>query len=270
MARDVDIVIEAVGSNPFLPFAAAVIDTTFYERAKKIRNLTRTLRSIRCGADGNLDPNIDALLAEIDKATGGDMGRIGALCLYGNSNGSGLILGVAKALQGRNAPKATYIAVGDLTMMPFGRDPPIKGIGNLQPLNGPTISFGLAVVGGLTSRAIPPSVSDGTPPRIADPGVFADKRENYFTVEGNRARVFSQSPAGADNWWWTSTQLFGEVHGEIPGWTQLRKTTVSSGSVLARGPGSIDEGHHDNLCAISLKAMQDEAGLALGTFVTKL
>src|SRR5207253_1121206 len=120
------------------------------------------------------------------------------------------------------------------------------------------------------SRAIPPSVSDGTPPRIADPGVVADKLENYFTVEGNRARVFSQSPAGADNWWWTSTQLFGEVHGEIPGFTPIRKTTTSSGSILARGPGSVDEGHHDALCGIAMTAMQHEAGLALGTFVTKL
>ena len=276
MARDIDIVIESAGSNSFLPLTAAGIDTAFYERAKKIRNLTRTLRSIRSGASPDLGPDLKTLVAEIDKATGGDAGRIGALCLYGDSNGSGLILAVAKALQDRGAPKATYIGLGDLTMMPFGRNPPVPGIGNLQPQNPPSISFGLDaglginLLGVLIAKGLPPSVSDGQPPRIADPGITADKRENFFTVQGNRARVFSASPAGASNWWWTSTMNFGEVHGEIPGWTNIPRTTVSGGSLLLRGPGSVDDGHHINLCGQAMKAMQNEAGLALGTFVTKL
>jgi hypothetical protein len=270
MAGDIDLVIESLGSNSFRPLGTAGINTTFYDRAKKVRNLTRTLLSISCGADGDLDPNLKDLLAEIDKATGSNMARLGAICLYGTSNGSGLMLAVAKALQGRQAPKITYIGVGDLTMIPFGRNPPVPGIGDLQPVNAPTISTGLAVVGGVFSRAIPPSVADGVPPRIADPRIDADVRENYFTVQGNRARVFSQSPNGADNWWWTSTQNFGEVHGEIPGWKQIPKTTVDNGSVLARGPGSIDENHHDQLCGLALKLMREEAGIALGNFVTKL
>ena len=147
------------------------------------------------------------------------MARIGALCLYGSSNGSGLILAIAKALQDRGAPKATYIGLGDLTMMPFGRNPPVPGIGNLQPTNLPQVRLGLQVnpVSRPFALLLPPSVKDAPPPRIPDPGVFADKRENFFTVEGNRARIFTQSPAGTDNWWWTSTQNFGEVHGEIPG-----------------------------------------------------
>lgn len=273
MAGDVDVVIESLGSNSFRPFGTAGIDLTFYERAKKIRNLTRTLLSISCGADEDLDSNHKDLLAEIDKATGKNRARIGAICLYGTSNGSGLMLAVGKALQGSGAPKITYIGVGDLTMMPFGRKPPVPGIGDLQPLNAPAVGFGLSAnpVAGLGSRlGLPASVSDLAPPRIADPGIDADVRENYFTVQGNRARVFSLSPAGANNWWWTSTQNFGEVHGEIPGWKQLPKTTTDQGSVLTRGAGSIDENHHDQLCGLALKLMRSEAGLALGNFVTKL
>src|SRR5262249_5412551 len=143
------------------------------------------------------------------------IGRASAICLYGTSNGSGLILAVGKALQGSGAPKITYIGVGDLTMMPFGRSPPVPGIGDLQPVNAPQVGLGLSAnpVAGLGSRlGLPASVSDLAPPRIADPGIDADIRENYFTVQGNRARGFSLSPAGANNWWWTSTQKFREVH----------------------------------------------------------
>lgn len=269
--RDIDIVIESAGSNSFRPFSEPGINRTFYDRATKNRNLTRTLRSIRCGASADLGPDLKELLTEIDNATGGDMGRIGALCLYGTSNGSGLILAVAKALQGRSAPKATYVGLGDLTMIPFKRSPPVPGIGDLQPIDAPEISFGLRATNvGLTAKVLPPSVKDAPPPRIADPGVVADRLENYFTVQGNRARIFSSSPAGSPSWWWTSTQNFGEVHGTIPGWTNIPRTTVSEGSILVRGPGSVDEGHHDNLCGIAMRAMQHEAGLALGTFVTKL
>lgn len=269
-ARDVDIVIQSNGSNSFQPLGEAGVNTTLYDRAKKIRNLTRTLRSIGCGADPDLDSNLRDLLAEIDTATGGDLKRIGALCLYGVSNGAGLVLAVAKALQLKGAPKATYVGLGDLTMMPFGRNPPLPGIGSLQPVSAPDVSFGIrAMRGGVVlAWSLPPSVSDAPPPRIADPGVVGDKLENYYTAEGNRARIFKSSPAGAGSWWWTSTQHFGEVHGEVPGFSNIRRTTVSNGTILARGPGSIDEGHHDNLCGLALLAMRHEAGLALGGFVT--
>lgn len=278
MASDVDIVIESRGSNPFLPLSEAGIESSNYERVIRNRNLKRKLRSIGCGANplGDLAPDLKALLAEIDKETGGDVTRLGAICLYGDSNGSGLMLAVAKALKDRGAPKPIYIGLGDLTMMPFGRNPPVPGIGTLQPINPPGISFGLDVAlginlpGVLIAKGLPPSVSDGPPPRIIDPGVDADTRENYFTVQGNRARVFSQSPAGASNWWWTSTMNFGEVHGEIPGWTNIRKVTDSNGSILTRGPGSVDEGHHIDLCGKALRAMQFEAGQALGRFAAKL
>lgn len=60
------------------------------------------------------------------------------------------------------------------------------------------------------------------------------------------------------------------VHGEIPGWDNIPKTTTGDGSILVRGTGSIDEGHHDNLCGIAIKAMQHQAGIALTTSVSKL
>ena len=273
---DIDIVVQSLGSNPFRPFGTAGIDTEFYERAKKLRNLDRKLLSISCGADADLGPNLKELMTEIEKATGGQMQRIGALCLFGDSNGSGLILALAKALQQRGARRANYIGLGDSTLMPFGRNPPVPGIGNLQPINRPQISLGLDAVSGinivgvLVAKGLPPSVSDGEPPRIANPGVEADSLENYFTKEGNRARVFSSCPAGSSNWWWTSTMNFGEVHGEVLGWKNIPRTTISDGTILLRGPGSIDDGHHVNLCKIAMAAMRHEAGLALGKFVTAL
>lgn len=271
MARDVDIVIESLGSNPFLPLGKAGIDTALYDGAIKRRNLKRTLLSISCGAR-ELDSDHKALLAEIDKATGSDVQRIGALCLYGDSNGAGLVLAVAMTLQRRGAPRATYIGLGDLTIMPFGRRPPVPGIGSLQPTNAPQVSFGLKVnpISRPLAIPFPPLVRNGDPPRIADPGVVADKRENFFTAEGNRARIFTLSPAGADDWWWTSTMDFGEVHGEIPGWNNIRRTTVSNGVPLARGQGSIDDGHHIALCGMVIKSMRFQAGLELGGFITRL
>lgn len=272
VARDIDIVIEAIGSNSFRPIRDAELDTTFYERAKKIRQLKRTLLGIRCGAEADLASNLKDLLAEIDGATGNQLGRIGALCVYGTSNGSGLVLALAKALQDRGAPKPTYLGLADLPMMPFGRNPPVPGIGNLQPVNRPEVSFGIgAQLVPLGGKLIPPSVAHAPPPRINDPGVDAGKRENFFTRQGNRVRLFSQSPAGRLSWWWTSTMNFGEVHGEVGGWTNLERTTSAGGPVLGgRGPGSIDENHHDQLCGLALKEMQHHAGLALGEFVTKL
>ena len=277
--RDIDVVIESAASNSFLPLGLSSVDLTFYARAVKIRNLKRTLLNIGCGslgqgADaGDQSGNITDLVAAIDKATGGDMQRIGALCLYGTSNGSGQTLGLALTLQKRGAPKATYVGLGDLTLMPFGRNPPVPGIGNLQPVNAPRVSFGTGINPFATLKAfgLPPNVDDNDPPRIFDPGVVADILENYYTHAGNRMRVYAQSPAGANNWWWTSTQTFGEVHGEIPGsWKNKRLATISDGSILNRGPGSVDEGHHDSLCGQARLAMSHEAGIALGNFVTKL
>lgn len=270
MPGDIDIVIESPGSNAFRPFSTSGIDTSFYDRAKQIRNLNRTLHSIRCGnTGGEINPLIKEMVAEVEKLTGGNLKRIGALCLYGTSNGSGFILGLAKALQARGAPSATYVGLGDLTLMPFKRDPPIDLIGNLQPINRPEISMGLRVTNPGLGHGLPPNITAGRPPRIADPGVVGDTLENYFTIQGNRARVTGNSPFGT-GWWWFSTQKFGEVHGEIEGkWINHERMTTSSGSILVTGPGSVDEGHHDDLCGKAILEMHGAAGLALGKFITK-
>src|SRR5262249_35783917 len=204
--------------------------------AVKIRNLKRTLLNIGCGTqspNGDFDPNVKELMAEIDKATGNDIKRIGAVALYGTSNGSGQTLALAMALQKRGAPPPVYIGLGDLTMMPFGRSPDVKDIGNLQPINLPNVSLVTAVFKGGPSRlGLPPRVADDDFPRIRDPGLAGDLLENYYTRLGNRMRIYTQSPAGADNWWWTSTQNFGEVHGEIEGdkWKNISMATTSEGS----------------------------------------
>jgi hypothetical protein len=277
MARDVDIVIQALGINEFKrPFGVSGTNLTQYNRALQARNLKRTLLNLNCGsqnANGDFDPNIKELMAEIDKATGNDVKRIGAVALYGDSNGSGQTLALAMALQKRGAPKPVYLGLGDLTMMPFGRDPTIRDIGNLQPINMPNVSLGTAIFLGATSRlGLPPQVADNDFPRIRDPGVVGDLMENYYTRGGNRMRIYTQSPAGADNWWWTSTQNFGEVHGEIEGgnWKNIVKATTSEGSILTRGPGSIDEGHHVDLCGQAMREMQFKAGEALANFVRTL
>ncbi len=273
MAGDVDIVIQSQGGPSFQPLdikndvsidptKGAGIDTTAYERVKKNRNLTRPpLLSIHCGADGDdLATNRDALLAEIDKATNNQNGRIGALCLFGTSNGCGVILALAKALQKRSgAPKCIYIGLGNVTMIPFKRNPPVVDIGDLQPINCAKGFLRIVEVftGRLSRVGVPPSVSDAPPPTIIDPGVVADTRKNLFTVAGNRARVVGRSPAGLFSWWWAadSTMKFGEVHGEIPGWTNLpRKST-----------GSDDFAHHFNLCEnIAIPEMRSDIAKGAG------
>lgn len=263
MARDIDIVIESLGSNSFRPFGTASVDTTLYDQAKANRKLTRTLHLISCGA-GDIGANVQEMRTEIDKLTGSQLGRIGALCLYGTSNGAGFILELAKQLQGR-APKPAYIGLGDLTLMPFGRNPPLPSIGDLKPINDPDVSFGLSVLGG---HVLAPQVFKNRP-RIANPGVVADQLENYFTTQGNRTRVSGSRPGGT-GWWWFSTQNFAEVHGEVDGWHQNERTTTSNGSQFVTGPGSVDEGHHDDLCGKALKEMRVDAGIALGKFVQAL
>lgn len=278
MARDIDIVIESSASNSFRPFSTSGIDLTGYNRLVKVGNLSRKLVNIRAGSVGRRDSsdlsgNINSLAVEVDKAIGADMSRVGALVLYGTSNGSGQTLGLAKELQKRGAPRATYIGVGDLTLMPFGRQPPVPGIGDLQPFNAPRISAFRAInpFASLKSFGLPPNVDEDDFPKISDPGVQGDILENYYTRAGNRMRFYSQSPAGQNTWWWTSTQSFGEVHGEIDGggWKNIVLTTTSDGSELARGPGSVDEGHHDSLCGQATQTMNFKAGDALRLFVAK-
>jgi hypothetical protein len=265
MARDIDIVIQSAGGKNFQPFFSPEIDASGYERVKKGRNLTRTLITIGCGAGSDPGPDRDQLLGKIDEATGNSNSRLGAICLFGTSNGCGLILALAKALQKRSGtPKTLYIGLGNVTMMPFGRDPGVPGIGNLQPQNLPQVSLGLSAnpIAGLRSRLGSfPSAKDLPPPRIADPGVDAQIRKNFFEVQGNRVKVFTLSPAGRDNWWWTSDMTFGEVHGEIPGWNNIPKTTTATS----------DFNHHVELCEkIAIPEMKHDIALELINFVTNL
>lgn len=268
MARDIDIVIESLGSNSFRPFGKANVDTKLYDQVKANRNLNRTLHLISCGAE-EVNADVKGMRTELDKLTGGDLGRIGALCLYGTSNGAGFTLTLAKLLKGTAAPKPAYVGLGDLTLMPFGRKPPLDGIGDLKPVNDPELMFGLGVVtvGGHVP-GLAPQVRRNRP-RIDSPGIVADQLENYFTTEGNRARVSANRPGGT-GWWWFSTQNFAEVHGEVDGWHSNERTTTSIGSTLVTGPGSVDEGHHDNLCGKAIKEMRVEAGIALGKFIVAL
>lgn len=107
MAGEVDVVIEALGSNAFNPIGSSGINRKSYEAAVKLRRLQRTLLDISCGADPDLAPNVTDLVRRIDNAVGSQMSKLGCICLYGTSNGSGLILALAKALMDRNAPKIT-------------------------------------------------------------------------------------------------------------------------------------------------------------------
>src|SRR5436309_1583491 len=62
---------------------------------------------IQCASVGDLSTNVSDMIAEMSKLTNGQLGRIGALCLIGTSNGSAYILALAKALKGR-APKPAW------------------------------------------------------------------------------------------------------------------------------------------------------------------
>lgn len=270
MARDIDLIIESAGQNA--PAKASSVNLTEYQIAQQVRGVSRTLLNLSPGTTDNIRATVEPTMAKIKAETGGNLGRLGAICLIGFSNGSGQTLAFAKALIAAGAPKLTYIGIGDLTLYPFGRQPPIDGIGRLIPENAPQIYLGVNMAPGF--RGLAPNAAIGDVPFINNPGIAAETMENFYTVEGNRVRWFPNPPkSGAlGGWWWTSSMNGSEVHGRIVGggWDNLPLPTTSSGQPYLTGSGSIDEGHHDNLCGKAFTRTAAMAGQLPRGFVLKL
>jgi len=99
----------------------------------------RQLVAISTGSDGNLQPNVDALMKLIRDKTSNKLDTIGAFCAVGSSNGCSLVLALAAKLKKDGAPKLSYVGVTDVTIMPFGRDPVVPNVGIRRPINPPTL-----------------------------------------------------------------------------------------------------------------------------------
>lgn len=266
MMGDVDLIVECVGQNA--PVAASGVDISEYNMALKLKGMTRSLLNLSPGSTPDVSVTRDNVMRKITAELGGNFARLGAICLIGDSNGAGTILAIAKALKANRAPKPVYVAVGDLTLFPFGRDPPVPGIGPLIPKNAPSVSWGRALQPGF--RGVAPNAAVGDYPLFDNPGIEGERLENYFTEQGNRVRWFNTTPISpSGGWWWTSSMNGSEVHGAIEGggWQNIPLMTMSSGSTLLTGSGSIDEGHHGSLCKLAMDQMQAIAAQQLRAFV---
>ncbi len=269
MAGDVDLIVECIGQNG--PAAISGVNIGDYNMAVRLKGLTRSLLNLSPGSTPDVAITRDSVMTKIAAELGGNFSRLGAICLIGDSNGSGTILSIAKALKANRAPKPDYVAVGDLTLFPFGRDPPVPGIGALIPKNAPDLGWWQDLHPGF--RGLAPNAALGDYPRIDNPGIEADRLENYFTEQGNRIRLFNKTPISSSaGWWWTSSMNGSEVHGAIDGggWQNIPLMTTSSGSALVTGSGSIDDGHHGKLCTMAMAQMQAIAAQRLRGFVFRL
>lgn len=269
MAGEVDLIIETLGQNG--PASASQLDLTDYKAAMQVKGVKRQLLNLSPGSLPDIGNTVFPTMAKISAELGGNFSRLGAICLYGHSNGAGQTLAFAQALKAQGAPNPVYIGIGDLTMFPFGRIPAVPGVGTLIPKNAPNIDFSLGHI--LGGRGVPPNAADGDFPKIDVPGLKAVQKQNYFTQQGNRVRWHPATPiASGGGWWWTSTMNSAEIHGVIGGedWENLPMTTSSSGSPFLTGTGSVDEGHHDSLCGIALPLMMKAAAHQLRNFVLKL
>jgi hypothetical protein len=266
MAGDVDLIVECIGQNG--PAAASGVDISEYNMAIKLKGLTRSLLNLSPGSTPDVAVTRDSVLRKIAGELGGNFSRLGAICLIGDSNGAGTILTIAKALKANRAPKPVYVAVGDLTMFPFKRDPPIPGLGEMVPKNAPKVTWGQVFVpvrGGLA-----PNAAVGDYPRFDNPGIEGDLLENYFTEQGNRISLFNHTPISpSGGWWWTSSMKGSEVHGAIEGggWQNIPLMTISDGNPLLTGSGSIDDVHHGKLCFAAMTQMQAIAAQRLRGYV---
>jgi hypothetical protein len=268
MASDTDLIVECVGQNA--PSTASSVPIGEYQMALSLKGLKRSLLNLSPGSTPDVATTRDSVMKQISTAVGGNFARLGGICLIGDSNGAGTVLSIAKALQATAAPKPLYVAVGDLTLFPFGRDPPVPGIGRLVPKNTPNIGWGQRLDPGFRGTAANAAIGDY--PLVDDPGIVADLLDNYFTAEGNRVRYFGSTPKEPNGgWWWTSSMNSSEVHGWIDStsWRNTPITTTSTGSAFITGPGSIDDGHHGNLCMLAMNQMRPIAGQKLRGFVLR-
>ena len=257
-----------LGSNKFdiaeVSGAAFEIDTKPYEEAKKTKKSTRTLVSVVSGADSDLAPPLQRLMAFIRQKTGNRLDTIGAFCAVGTSNSCSLVLALAAELKKAGAPKLSYIGVTDVTIMPTGRLPAVPNVGTLIPVNEPNLAG--KVGGGSAILSVAhlryPQADGGDPPRVVLTGAIdAHKKRNFYQTQGNRIKLFRHAPrTGQPGWWWWSNMQNSEVHGEVEDF-ENRKFTVS---------GSTDDDFHVNICNRAAGAgwgeMLQEASKALADF----
>lgn len=267
-ARTIDIAIQLLGSNAFaIKEEAGGYDLTAYEAAKRARGGGRTLIQITAGADDDLAPNVAAMIAHLEKVTGNDFGRVGVLTIIGTSNSSFLAVALGVALTARAVP-IRLVGVADLPLLPYGRKPPVPGVGRLIPIDGPSMGLGATAnpvgrVIDLASRKVTARPLSSTPPRVAVAGLTAERRVNIYQTAGNGVKFTKNRPDGSVGWWWWSDMkqgnlALGEVHGTIDDWDN-RKLSVGTWN-------SDDDALHVALCGVGLTRLREEVSAELAKF----
>lgn len=206
--------------DPLTKFPAmASFDRSKYDASLKWFKEPRTLTQIAVQVGEDVDAMATTVIKVINARTGNNLATIGTFCAIGSSNCSGLVLSVAAQLKALGAPKLTYIAVTDVTIMPSGRNKTITGVGNLAPAVGPDISALPGKPYGRPGKYV--SAAMLTPPRVTLSGPIDSRTlRNFYQVEGNRVRVPWTGARAFDWWWWSD--MDGEVHGLVDGADNVR------------------------------------------------
>ena len=229
-----DVALVFSGGDPFRPEKPVFrIPRDKYDARVRQAGVARDLLSQAFGVT-NVQSDLGEVLQLISAHAGGRFDALGRVCLMGRSDGCSLALALAVKLN-ENGVVPNFIGVSDVTMFPFGRQPPIEEIGDLKPNNEPPVNFGMKVeffnpfsrvgFGGI----VYPSTGSSVAPNVRlKKAITADKKVNLFQTNGNHAKLTKNS-----GWVWFSSMADGEVHGTVEGFTQEPRHTIAL-SDLAR------------------------------------
>ncbi|RJF87233.1 hypothetical protein D3874_09485 [Oleomonas cavernae] len=154
----------------------------------------------------------DDIIKFIKAAQAKHSAKAGAICLMGYSSGCFVALAVAAKLKASGFGRLAYIGLGDLPIFPLGRQPAVaNGVGQVIPRNDP-------------SFVLP----GGGKPEVMKFPVDAVILKNYYQTAGNGPiKPFARKPNGTRGWWWASGMLYGEVHGMILEWDNVRAEVLA-------------------------------------------
>jgi hypothetical protein len=243
MARDRDIICVFNGGDPFSTTRKVTDEVDLIPYVAMVNALGFPRKSFQksCGVDTDVEANVDSLMKEVRAFTGGDLSRIGQVCLLGRSEGCHLALRLAAELNDLGITDLTFVGVSDVPMWDIGRQPPVRKVGAFKPINDPT-QAGMTGTPRLFRGSTPLDPSDPASKSIPtvklDQEIKAKKRVNLFQVQGNHTKYSSSQ----NRWIWTSGVSDGEVHGIVLGFDENRLRTVTGNRFV-----KVDESLHINL-----------------------
>jgi len=243
MARDRDIFCVFNGGDPFStthPMSEEADLTAYFQKIKTLADPHQIFQK-SCGVDEDVGANVDSLMNEIRGFTNKQLNRIGQVCLLGRSAGCHLALCLAAELNDLGITDITFVGVSDVPMWDIGRQPPVRKVGAFKPINDPT-QAGMHGRGPFLGPApLNPSdpASKSIPTVKLDRDIKAKRKLNLYQIEGNHTKFASS----VKRWIWTSRMSDGEIHGELLGFDENRRRSVSPNLTSFNA----DESRHINL-----------------------